>query len=521
MLHSKGVFLLLRFSNRSSLISITWNEEESPHQGRIFSNLGNFHALYTNYLVAPLRVYGERGGRFRRGHIMTNEIQVRLNQTTSPFTNLSATPGEIKPIRRSFISQKLPVTPPSAQNSLIQMSGIEKLVSQIGELLSTLSSASQYGADQAQADRGLKIGAVAGARAAGQRVVGSAQALAVNEQRLAQQSAAAQSQSRSLDLEQLLSQLGEYGQKLILNDLKTSAVTETANALGMDPSKVSPSHMVEAAYNYIFGSPEASSLSSSPGAAVAPSMTVSGESVGAASTAGTIASGVGQIASFAGAAYSAFNLFKNFGKSSPIVGAVQGATVGAYIGSMIVPGAGTVIGGALGAVAGGLLGLFHTGKHKDQIARDKVRDMLQQGGIIDENWSLTLADGSKYDIGKDGGAKLKNADGTSRHTYDVDFSDPRVGEVIGLINPLTVLMTSGDPKLTADFTGYFTNAALSNAKTFEEARTNVLSIFASIKVSPQQLAEGLVKMAQEERISREDLKAYLNGLATLFDGLIQ
>lgn len=86
-------------------------------------------------------------------------------------------------------------------------------------------------------------------------------------------------------------------------------------------------------------------------------------------------------------------------------GAGAGAATGAAIGS-VVPGPGTAIGAAIGAAVGGIAGAlgakFGSSKGKGQMQRDAVRDVLQQGGILDDNWQGTLADGSVTDFGKDG-----------------------------------------------------------------------------------------------------------------------
>ena len=97
-----------------------------------------------------------------------------------------------------------------------------------------------------------------------------------------------------------------------------------------------------------------------------------------------------------------------------IGGAASGAAIGAGIGS-IVPGAGTAIGAAIGAgvgaLAGGIGAYTGSSKKKPQMARDAVRGVLKEQGILDDKYYGTLADGSKYNFGQDGShLKWKNVD---------------------------------------------------------------------------------------------------------------
>jgi len=95
-------------------------------------------------------------------------------------------------------------------------------------------------------------------------------------------------------------------------------------------------------------------------------------------------------------------------------GATAGASIGAGVGS-IVPGVGTAIGAGVGAAVGALAGAVGSwtgsSKGKAQTMRDGIRGVLKEGGILDDKFQGTLADGSKYDFGKDGSTlKWKNID---------------------------------------------------------------------------------------------------------------
>lgn len=103
-----------------------------------------------------------------------------------------------------------------------------------------------------------------------------------------------------------------------------------------------------------------------------------------------------------------------------------------------------------------------SGKGEQQKERDQLRKLgAEQGlfvradkeladtnGLKEGNYYTRLANGGYADVGKDGGAKVKNystnIDGkTERDTWDIDWSDPRTARAIGYMNP-AMLMIFGD-----------------------------------------------------------------------------
>jgi len=191
--------------------------------------------------------------------------------------------------------------------------------------------------------------------------------------------------------------------------------------------------------------------------------------------------------------------------------AIGGAVNGAYIGTQILPGWGTAIGAVVGGIAGFASSYFGSGKSKDQKARDQVRGALQQAGVIDEKYCLTLANGSKFDIGKDGGAKLTNMDGSERRMYEVDLNNPLSAQAVGLANPLAHLVSGGDKKLATAFTGYFTNAAMSNAASPDDVRQNMLAIFSKFNIGPEQVMGALQQLGSAGKITTEEYGAFARG----------
>lgn len=228
----------------------------------------------------------------------------------------------------------------------------------------------------------------------------------------------------------------------------------------------------------------------------------------AGAAAGTVGSYLATGMTWLAGAQGLYDIAKNWGKSSPAQGAMSGMAAGAAIGS-VIPGVGTVIGAAVGTVVGGLVGFIRSGKHKDQLARDQVRGALKDAGIIDENYGIRLADGSTFDIGKDGGPKAELG---GRRPYEVDFNNPLAGYAVSWMNPAISLLTGGDPKLTSDFVGYFANAATSNAKSLDDVRANVNVILAQLGLSDEALAGGIQDQVTKGVINQGVGAAYMNGI---------
>ena len=251
---------------------------------------------------------------------------------------------------------------------------------------------------------------------------------------------------------------------------------------------------------------------SASGAAASASAASSGTSYAAA------AGSVGSAASIAGGIYGAIQLGLNWGKSTPATGASSGMAVGATIGTMIFPGMGTAVGAAIGAIAGGLIGAITAGKHKDQKVRDSVRDMLQQAGVINGEYQIRLADGSSYDIGKDGGPRDEFG---GRRPYEIDYKNPMTAQTIAWIDPIVALFSQGNTKVHTDFVGYFTNAALSNAKDLSDVRNNVNAIVSQFGISNEQLVNAIASMGQSGQLDKKTAQDWINGVVQRVDPRFQ
>lgn len=142
--------------------------------------------------------------------------------------------------------------------------------------------------------------------------------------------------------------------------------------------------------------------------------------------------------------------------------------------------------------------MLTSGKDKDQQMRDMIRKDFRKSDFTDKDHALTLADGSKFDIGKDGGSKA----------YNVDFEREGAGEAVGLVNPLAKLMTRGDKKLQSDFAGYFANAAMSSG----DKRANARALYEKAGFDQRKAYDELNQLGLEE----EELRAYHNAINQAF-----
>jgi hypothetical protein len=228
----------------------------------------------------------------------------------------------------------------------------------------------------------------------------------------------------------------------------------------------------------------------------------------------TAAARLGTAANVAGGLIGIMDLAMNWGRSSPAAAASSGMAVGASIGTLIAPGIGTAIGIGAGALVGGLFGCITAGKHKDQKVRDSVRDLLVQGGILNSDYQLQLADGSLYDIGKDGGPRTEFG---GRRPYEIDYSNPLAHYAIGWMDPIIALVAQGNTKIQTDFVGYFTNAILSNAKDLNDVRANVELFLSKFGITNEQLATAVGQMANAGMIDKTTAQGWIGGIQQRMD----
>lgn len=212
----------------------------------------------------------------------------------------------------------------------------------------------------------------------------------------------------------------------------------------------------------------------------------------------------------------------SIGAGVAAIGVASGAIAGAQAGSAVVPVVGTVIGAAVGAIAGFALGRFGSGKSASQMLRDKWRDAMEAAGLaqkIDGSHHVKLSDGSLYNIGFDGGHQLNNLDGTTRHTFDVDWKNPLA--VNGIPEAHLFVMASGlDPSAEKENLWHTAvsqaiNAATFNATSKQDVTENFQSMLAN-KIDPRALGLKIEVLRVNNVIDDSEYLVYLNAINNIF-----
>jgi len=287
-----------------------------------------------------------------------------------------------------------------------------------------------------------------------------------------------------------------YGKKRAIDAL-TPSIKASIPSLG---STVTPAGFADAGGGYMsFGDVPALDTFSETGAGV----------------------GVSDVAGAAAAIHGGYNTAQNiWGKRGRKASAMSGAETGAGIGTMILPGWGTAIGAGVGAIGGALIGNLRSGKSQAQQMRDEERKALKEIGLYNKDNTVTLADGSTFDIGKDGHAKLSNKGGGNRAYYNTDTSDPTTGQAIGWAQPLAAIgLGTGSGKAKDDQTGYITNAIQSNANgDFEAIRQNALALMGKMGLTQSTAIQRLDQLRKAGRITDAEYGAYVNGINTMISG---
>lgn len=153
--------------------------------------------------------------------------------------------------------------------------------------------------------------------------------------------------------------------------------------------------------------------------------------------------------------------------------------------------------------------LFGSTKHEDQLKRDRIRRGLKTAGLIDENFNITLPDGTQYQIG----VEDKLDDGTNRHPYDVDFNKEEAGGIVGLLDPMSSIMTNADKKMRRDMTGFFANAVMSSPN---DATANIRGLYEKAGLTRDTAREEITKQYEDGKIDELSRDAYYASLDRLF-----
>lgn len=250
-------------------------------------------------------------------------------------------------------------------------------------------------------------------------------------------------------------------QQNILNRLRAGQNTQQQQkpTTADQVSGIAPAIGVQAGYQ---------ALTSGAGATAAG--TASGTAAGGTTAAGSggYTAGAGSFAVPAALGAVGYNQFKQNGGKEVLSGtANRGNNVDATLGSNVLTAAINPVAKFLGGKSVGEM--LTGGKSKDQTNRDVDRKTLQKGGILDDDYNLTLSDGSKVNLGLDGSVK----------NYNVDFNEKGIGDIVALVNPFAYIVTGGDSKRASDLNGQITNAIKTskNPKAELEAMFNKAGLF--------------------------------------------
>ena len=138
--------------------------------------------------------------------------------------------------------------------------------------------------------------------------------------------------------------------------------------------------------------------------------------------------------------------------------------------------------------------MMKSGKSGAQNLRDDFRGDLKEAGVADKDYMVTLADGTKFNIGLDGKTKYQNVgknidDKTTRNAWDVDFSNPLAKFASDKIDPMIRnIYGADDPKakyFPGQYTGMLVNAAASNAKSEADVMANIETMLGKSKFAQQ------------------------------------
>lgn len=201
------------------------------------------------------------------------------------------------------------------------------------------------------------------------------------------------------------------------------------------------------------------------------------------------------------------------GKQRDVGAATSGAMAGAAIGS-VVPILGTAVGAAVGALAGYAGSKFAgSSKRKPQVMRDNIRQVLQQNNILDENFQGTLADGSKYDFGKDGSTlKWSNIDKIAK-------AQPTAwGAAVPAADALAASYGFVGQK-ASDLAAWYAKGAVSNSGDDANIALKNMQHFAKQQGITFDLVKGKLDQAlNDKRITQDKYNYYVSGAQQLVGG---
>lgn len=213
------------------------------------------------------------------------------------------------------------------------------------------------------------------------------------------------------------------------------------------------------------------------------------------------------------------------GKQRDIAATLGGASSGLALG-LGTAGAAALMGAELGAWAGpigmavgaaaGFAGskAFGSKKGKAQFMRDSIRGVLKEGGILDENYRGTLADGSTYDFGKDG---------KSLKWKEIDKLAAKQPGAWNATVPLTDALAAAYGfvgQKASDISAWYAKGAISNAGDDPNIAIRNAQHFAKQQgITFDQIKAKLDEAIRDNRINQNQYDYYLGGARQLTAGI--
>lgn len=145
------------------------------------------------------------------------------------------------------------------------------------------------------------------------------------------------------------------------------------------------------------------------------------------------------------------------------------------------------------------------GKDQDQRGRDEVRKFLLDNKAIDADYNVTLADGTKYNIGNDGGYRQDNG----LRAFEVDTSNPLSKYAASAGGAIGDILGNGPGKISDAFGGYLANAAMSNAKSETDVYKNIAAIMHGMGMDPN---TAITALKSNKNIPPQQVEARVNVL---------
>lgn len=194
--------------------------------------------------------------------------------------------------------------------------------------------------------------------------------------------------------------------------------------------------------------------------------------------------------------------------------ALGGAASGAMIGGSIFGPVGLAVGAAVGALAGAVGSWTGSKKGKAQFMRDSIRGVLQERGLLDQDFKGTLADGSQYDFGKDGSTlKWKEID-------KIAAKQPAAwNAAVPLTDALATAYGFVGQK-ASDISAWYAKGAVSNAGDDVATAIKNAQHFAQQQgITFEQIKAKLDEAMNDNRINQSQYDYYLGGARQLTAGI--